>query len=129
MLAHCFVCVIACTLELNPCVLLCRSPVLSSVSEAINGAATIRAFGITDWLIGRNRALVNKNAVTSLLNQSLNRWLSVRLEGLGALCTLLAALVTVEQQSGRAATMGLLLTYALQVCSGSGTWFRVWVFG
>lgn len=43
------------------------------------------------------------------------RWLSVRLEGMGALCTLLAALVTVEQQSGRAATMGLLLTYALQV--------------
>jgi hypothetical protein len=34
---------------------------------------------------------------------------------MGALCTLLAALVTVEQQSGRAATMGLLLTYALQV--------------
>jgi hypothetical protein len=44
------------------------------------------------------------------------RWLGVRLEGMGALCTLLAALVTVEQQSGRAATMGLLLTYALQVC-------------
>jgi hypothetical protein len=42
----------------------------------------------------------------------------VRLEGMGALCTLLAALVTVEQQSGRAATMGLLLTYALQVCVG-----------
>jgi hypothetical protein len=36
---------------------------------------------------------------------------------MGALCTLLAALVTVEQQSGRAATMGLLLTYALQVCA------------
>jgi hypothetical protein len=34
---------------------------------------------------------------------------------MGALCTLLAALVTVEQQSGSAATMGLLLTYALQV--------------
>jgi hypothetical protein len=33
----------------------------------------------------------------------------------GAVCTLMAALVTVEQQSGNAATMGLLLSYALQV--------------
>lgn len=29
----------------------------------------------------------------------------------------MAALVTVEQQSGNAATMGLLLSYALQVCT------------
>jgi hypothetical protein len=50
-----------------------RSPVLSNVNEAIHGAATIRAFGITEWLIGRNMALVNRNAATSLLNQSLNR--------------------------------------------------------
>jgi hypothetical protein len=60
-----------------------RSPVLSSVNEAINGLATIRAFGIGPWLIARNRALVDANASTSLLNQSLNRWLGVRLEGLG----------------------------------------------
>lgn len=62
---------------------LCRSPVLSSVNEAISGLATIRAFAIGPWLIERNRDLVDRNAATSLLNQSLNRWLSVRLEGLG----------------------------------------------
>lgn len=56
---------------------------LSSVNEAIAGLATIRAFNIGPWLIARNRDLVDKNAATSLLNQSLNRWLSVRLEGLG----------------------------------------------
>ncbi|KAF6252647.1 hypothetical protein COO60DRAFT_1704183 [Scenedesmus sp. NREL 46B-D3] len=52
-------------------------------------------------------------------------WLSVRLEGMGALCTLLAALVTVEQQSGRAATMGLLLTYALQITAATSMTLRV----
>lgn len=56
---------------------------LSSVNEAIAGLATIRAFNIGPWLIARNRDLVDKNAAMSLLNQSLNRWLSVRLEGLG----------------------------------------------
>jgi hypothetical protein len=66
--------------------------VLSSVNEAIAGLATIRAFNIGPWLIARNRELVDKNAATSLLNQSLNRWLSVRLEGLGELVSLSAAL-------------------------------------
>lgn len=90
---------------------------LGSVSEAIAGVATIRAFGVGPWLTRRVRSQIDANAVTSLLNQSLNRWLSVRLEGLGAFATLLAALVAVEQQGGSAAAMGLLLTFALQVCA------------
>ncbi len=51
------------------------------------------------------------------------RWLSVRLELLGAFSTFLAAFVAVEQQGQNAALMGLLLSYALQVglgCSGFG---------
>lgn len=43
------------------------------------------------------------------------RWLSIRLESLGAFCTFVAAVVAVEQQGHNAALMGLLLTYALQV--------------
>ena len=58
---------------------------------------------------------MDANAAATLLNAALNRWLSVRLEILGGVCTLLAALVTVEQQGRNAAAMGLLLTYALQV--------------
>ena len=92
-----------------------RSPVFTSVNEAISGIATIRAFGVEPWLTARHAALVDANAAAILLNAALNRWLSVRLEILGGVCTLLAALVTVEQQGRNAAAMGLLLTYALQV--------------
>jgi len=43
------------------------------------------------------------------------RWLSMRMESLGAFSTFLAAVVAVEQQGSNAAALGLLLTYALQV--------------
>jgi hypothetical protein len=44
----------------------------------------------------------------------MNRWLSVRLESLGALATLMAAIVAVEQRGG-ASTAGLVLSFAMQV--------------
>ena len=42
------------------------------------------------------------------------RWLSVRLETLGTLCTLVAAVVAVEQR-GSASASGLVLSYAMQI--------------
>ncbi len=50
-----------------------RSPVLSALSEAISGATTIRAFGVSPWLVARTRALVDANGAATLLGQSLNR--------------------------------------------------------
>ena len=54
--------------------------------------------------------------MTSLSNihagNCLNRWLGVRLETLGALATLAAAFVAVEQRGG-ASNAGLVLSYAM----------------
>ena len=44
----------------------------------------------------------------------MGRWLSVRLETLGAMAALAAAILTVEQR-GAASDFGLVLTYALQI--------------
>lgn len=50
----------------------------------------------------------------ALASMSMSRWLSVRLESLGALAALLAALVTLEARAGAGAS-GLLLSYAMQI--------------
>ena len=42
------------------------------------------------------------------------RWLGVRLESLGAIATLMASLVAVEQRGG-ASNAGLVLSYAMQL--------------
>ncbi len=48
------------------------------------------------------------------MNQSMNRWLSVRLETLGALAALAAAVLAIEAGNS-AAEFGLTLSYALQI--------------
>lgn len=49
-----------------------------------------------------------------LASQSLNRWLSLRLEAVGAVVSFAAAALAIEQQ-GHAAWAGLTLSYALQM--------------
>eukprot|EP00798_Chlamydomonas_sp_ICE-L_P022904 gene22904-30080_t len=91
-----------------------RSPVFSSLNEAIAGVATIRAFGMTNQLSEQHGRMVDFNCSTNLMSNNLTRWLSVRLESLGATATLMVAVVAVEQR-GKASNMGLVLLYAMQV--------------
>ncbi|KAL0044905.1 hypothetical protein WJX82_001780 [Trebouxia sp. C0006] len=93
-----------------------RSPVYSSIGEVINGLPTIRAYRAEDRLSQRNCDLVDNSVVMSLINQSMNRWLSVRLETLGALAAFSAAVLAIEAR-GAASQMGLTLSYALQITS------------
>ncbi|DBA70095.1 TPA: hypothetical protein ACH3X2_012257 [Trebouxia sp. C0005] len=93
-----------------------RSPVYSSIGEVINGLPTIRAYRAEDRLSQRNCNLVDNSVVMSLINQSMNRWLSVRLETLGALAAFSAAVLAIEAR-GAASQMGLTLSYALQITS------------
>jgi len=50
-----------------------RSPVYSSIGEALAGLATIRAFRCEERLCGRNAELVDNSVVMSLVNMSMNR--------------------------------------------------------
>ncbi|CAD7704333.1 unnamed protein product, partial [Ostreobium quekettii] len=93
-----------------------RSPVYGSINEALNGLATIRAFGAERRLINQNGEFINDMIVLSLANQSMNRWLSIRLETLGALAALAAAVMTVEQKSS-SSLAGLTLSYAFSITS------------
>eukprot|EP00803_Ostreobium_quekettii_P010076 evm.model.scf_1807.1 EVM.evm.TU.scf_1807.1 scf_1807:280-13061(-) len=91
-----------------------RSPVYGSISEALNGLATIRAFGAEKRLVARHGEFIDSMIVMSLANQSMNRWLSIRLESLGALAAFAAAVLTVEQK-GSSGVAGLTLTYAFSI--------------
>ncbi|GMH44339.1 hypothetical protein BSKO_12273 [Bryopsis sp. KO-2023] len=91
-----------------------RSPVYSSLNEAISGLPTVKAFGAEQRLIDRYQGLVNSNVRMNLVNQSMNRWLSIRLESLGAFAALFAGVLAVEQ-GGASAVVGLTLSYALQI--------------
>ncbi|XP_059668430.1 ABC transporter C family member 2-like [Cornus florida] len=98
-----------------------RSPVYAQFGEALNGLSTIRAYKAYDRMSNINGKSMDNNIRFTLVNMSANRWLAIRLETLGGLMIWLTATFAVmqngraENQEAFASTMGLLLSYALNI--------------
>uniref|UniRef100_A0A0D9R8Q9 Multidrug resistance-associated protein 1-like n=1 Tax=Chlorocebus sabaeus TaxID=60711 RepID=A0A0D9R8Q9_CHLSB len=102
-----------------------RSPVISHFSETLSGVSTIRAFGHQQRFIQQYKELVNENLVCFYNNVISNRWLSVRLEFLGNLMVLFAALLAVlAGNSIDSATVGLSISYALNITHSLNFWVK-----
>lgn len=102
---------------------LARSPLYSHFSETIDGVVTIRAFGDVPRSKSINNKYTDELVTTTYASTFANRWLSVRLEGLGTIlifgATLLAVLTPPDKTS--AAMIGLVLSYTMQIL-GAMTW-------
>ncbi|KAH7836909.1 hypothetical protein Vadar_007286 [Vaccinium darrowii] len=100
-----------------------RSPVYAQFGEALNGLSTIRAYQAYDRMAAINGKSMDNNIRFTLVNMSGNRWLAIRLETLGGLMIWLTATFAVmqngraEHQEAFASTMGLLLSYSLNITS------------
>ncbi|KAK4801560.1 hypothetical protein SAY86_022047 [Trapa natans] len=98
-----------------------RSPVYAQFGEALNGLSTIRAYKAYDRMAEINGKSMDNNIRFTLVNMGANRWLGIRLEFLGGLMIWLTATFAVMQngrahdQKAFASTMGLLLSYALNI--------------
>lgn len=90
-------------------------------SEALNGLSTIRAYKAYDRMANINGKSMDNNIRFTLVNMSSNRWLAIRLETLGGIMIWFTATFAVmqnqraENQKAFASTMGLLLTYTLNI--------------
>nr|AXN55887.1 ABC transporter C family member 2 [Crocus sativus] len=100
-----------------------RSPVYAQFGEALNGLSTIRAYKAYDRMAAINGKSMDNNIRYTLVNMGGNRWLAIRLETLGGIMIWLTATFAVmqnqraENQQAFASTMGLLLSYALNITS------------
>jgi ATP-binding cassette, subfamily C (CFTR/MRP), member 1 len=97
-----------------------RSPIFAWFSESLNGLSTIRAFSQQSVFVSANERRVDRNQICYLPSISVNRWLAVRLEFVGATIIFLAAtlaigaLVTTGVDAG---LVGFVLSYALNTTS------------
>ena len=80
----------------------------------VQGIATIKTFRREVMHERRLAALMDISSAMQLCNQSMNRWLALRLEIIGAGVSFAAAALAIEQR-GAAAWAGLTLSYALQL--------------
>ncbi|KAG9121358.1 hypothetical protein FRC07_002714, partial [Ceratobasidium sp. 392] len=71
-----------------------KSPIFSWFQESLGGLSTIRAFGQQDVFMAQNEAKLDRNQMVYLPAVSVNRWLAVRLELLGACIVLSAAVLS-----------------------------------
>ncbi|XP_059668420.1 ABC transporter C family member 12-like [Cornus florida] len=107
-----------------------RSPVYAQFSEALNGLSTIRAYKAYDRMASINGKSMDNNIRFTLVNISSNRWLTIRLETLGGIMIWLTATFavmqngTAENQVAFASTMGLLLSYSLNITNLLGNVLR-----
>lgn len=92
-----------------------RSPIYSHFGESVTGASAIRAFNEQDRFIAESEAKVDHNQLAYFPSIVANRWLAVRLEMVGNLIILFAALFAVIGKDKNPGLVGLSLSYALQV--------------
>ncbi|KAG0301922.1 hypothetical protein BGZ98_007943 [Dissophora globulifera] len=93
-----------------------KSPIYQHFSETLSGVTTIRALAANERFIAENAAKTNVSANAYFSWVISNRWLQIRLEGLGSVVVLAAALFAVlGRDTLGSANAGLSLSYALSI--------------
>lgn len=95
-----------------------KSPIYAHFQETLGGISTIRAFRQQGRFNYLSEVNVDKNLRAYFPSMSANRWLAVRLEFLGSLIILCASamsIATIKSGHVTAGTIGLAMSYALQI--------------
>ncbi len=89
-----------------------RSPLYAHISETLAGISTVKAYGVEDKFIEKQRRLMDVSNIPTFLRLMASVWVSLRIELLSSTLTLTLALLGVLS-AGDAALIGLSLTYAI----------------
>ena len=72
-----------------------KSPIFSHFTESVNGATTIRAFGLTEQFISESESKVGAMVGIDYYSFAAGRWFSIRIDGLGNLLIFFATLFAI----------------------------------
>lgn len=107
-----------------------RSPIFSNFQESLNGVSVIRAYGQLNRFKDLNRIAIDRNMSAFNPAVNANRWLAVRLEFLGSIIIYAASglsIIVLKNGGVTASTVGLSVSYALQITQSLGTIVRMTV--
>ena len=102
-----------------------RSPVFAHYSETLGGIPTIRAYGAQQRFTATNLRFVDTLNEAYYVNKIADRWLSVRLECVGAMVVFLASVlaavqVIIQRESGQAVDKIMIGLYGTSLVGASG---------
>jgi ABC-type multidrug transport system fused ATPase/permease subunit len=104
--------------ELKRLLSISRSPIFSHFQESLNGISTIRAYGREERFKSDHIANLDGNIRAIYLFRSANRWLTFRLQTIGALIVFATAVTIVMGSAAQVFTPGLIgvmMTYIVQM--------------
>ncbi|KAI0644413.1 multidrug resistance-associated ABC transporter [Trametes meyenii] len=90
-----------------------RAPVLGHFSSAISGLVSIRAYGAQDQFKNESYLRVDRYSRAAFVYNALNRWVTIRLEAMGAFLTVFLAIYLVYITRLSASDSGFALTMAV----------------
>ncbi|KAI0711030.1 hypothetical protein C8T65DRAFT_739602 [Cerioporus squamosus] len=102
-----------------------RAPVLGHFGAAIAGLTSIRAYGAQDQFRKESYRRIDRYVRAGRTFYNLNRWVSVRIEALGALFASCLAAYLVYFSNARAANTGFSLNMAVGFSSMILWWIRI----
>ncbi|KAK8218735.1 ABC transporter [Phyllosticta capitalensis] len=93
-----------------------RSVVFSRFSEAVNGVASIRAYGLQNQFSKSIREAIDEMDSAYFLTFSNQRWLSIRLDAIGSILVFVCGLLVVTSRFNVSPSIaGLVLSYILSI--------------
>lgn len=104
-----------------------KSPIFAWFSETLSGLSTIRAYNQQGIFVAQNELRIDRNQMCYLPGISVNRWLAIRLEFVGAviiLFTAILAVAAVVTSNVDAGLVGMVLSYALNTTGALVSLFR-----
>jgi ABC-type multidrug transport system fused ATPase/permease subunit len=102
-----------------------RSPIYNHFSETVNGATSIRAYGVCDQFIQESNKRVDDNHKCYFPSFTAARWLAIRLEFLGYCIIFLSAIFAVVSRGSLSPGIaGLAISYSLNITGVLGTFVR-----
>lgn len=103
-----------------------RSPILSYLSEAINGNSTIRAFNKENQFKKNNYDLLNKNILATQWQNAVPLWFAIRIDLLSvAIMMSIAFFCVMFRDRSSPVMLALLLTYSISLQSSVITTIRM----
>lgn len=104
----------ACTRELKRIDSISKSPIFQHFGETLSGVTTIRAYGVGDRFLQDNLTKIDANNRPFFYVWVMNRWLSFRVDLIGALVTLCASVLIISRVDRLDAGLaGISLSYAI----------------
>lgn len=101
--------------EINRIMASASAPMYSHVAETLNGISTIRVYNAVETVVKQHDEKINEYNAVYWCSSNIGRWLSIRLDFLGAIIAFISSMIVILDPSLPPGVAGLLMSYSASI--------------